>query len=242
MYGGSGSDTYYVDNAADQVFELGDEGTDTVYASLNHTLSDNVENLFITGSALNGTGNALANVITGNANANVLSGGAGNDTLYGGAGGDRLLGGDGNDRLFGGDGLDYLTGGTGSDLFVAEIGGGKIANKQGMISVDVITDFKPGEDKIDLTGLDANMAMAGFQKFNWVGNASGKNAGDLSVQRFGSMDAAEAALGMELDGFDGKSPFGGPVSVVLGNVDGGAYDFALVLVGTPTVTVSDFQF
>ena len=45
-----------------------------------------VENLTLLGTGnINGTGNALNNVITGNAGANVLNGGGGNDTLYGGA-------------------------------------------------------------------------------------------------------------------------------------------------------------
>jgi Ca2+-binding RTX toxin-like protein len=242
MYGGAGNDTYYVDNAGDLVIELGGEGTDTVYASLNYTLTDNVENLFVTGSAVSGTGNGLNNVITGNGLANLLSGGAGNDTLYGGAGSDKLLGGDGDDRLVGGDGLDYLTGGAGKDVFVAEIGGGKIASKDGMISVDVVTDFKAGDDKIDLSGIDANTLMAGIQSFNFVGQGSGKGAGELSISHYGSMEAAEKALGMELDGVDGKSPFGGPVTVLFGNVDGGAYDFAMVFVGTPTLHSTDFQF
>lgn len=224
MVGGAGNDSYYVDNAGDQVVELGGEGTDTVFASLNYTLGDHVENLVLSGSAVDGTGNGLDNILTGNALSNHLSGGAGND------------------RLSGGGGLDYLTGGSGSDTFVAEIADGKIASKNGAISVDLITDFKPGEDKIDLHGIDANALAAGIQSFNWVGQAAGKEAGDLSIQHYGSMDAAEKALGMELDGVDGKSPFDGPVTVVFGNTDGGAPDFALVVVDTPTLHTTDFVF
>jgi hypothetical protein len=59
------------------------------------------------------------------------------------------------------------------------------------------------------------------------------------MQRFGNMNAAEKALGMELDGFDGDSPFSGPVTVLLGNVDGGDYDFAMVFVNTPTINTTD---
>ncbi|HMC92279.1 MAG TPA: hypothetical protein VKI45_07435, partial [Allosphingosinicella sp.] len=58
-------------------------------------------------------------------------------------------------------------------------------------------------------------------------------------QHYGSMDAAEKALGMEIDGFAGKSPFEGPVTVLLGNVDGGAPDFAMVFVNTPTLHTTD---
>ena len=46
---------------------------------------------------INGTGNALANVITGNDADNKLIGGAGNDTLTGGKGADHLTGGTGRD-------------------------------------------------------------------------------------------------------------------------------------------------
>ena len=45
MIGGLGNDTYYVDNASDQVIELTNEGIDTVNSSISYTLGDNVENL-----------------------------------------------------------------------------------------------------------------------------------------------------------------------------------------------------
>jgi serralysin len=56
-----------------------------------------VENLTLIGTALNGTGNTLANRITGTAAANTLNGGSGNDTLNGGSGSDTMSGGTGND-------------------------------------------------------------------------------------------------------------------------------------------------
>ncbi|HEX2827759.1 MAG TPA: FG-GAP-like repeat-containing protein [Burkholderiales bacterium] len=74
------------------VIELADEGIDTVRASIDYALPDNVENLVLTGSAnLNGTGNAAGNDITGNSGDNVLEGRSGNDTLRGGAGNDRYI-------------------------------------------------------------------------------------------------------------------------------------------------------
>jgi serralysin len=223
MTGGLGNDLYFVDNEGDSVVELGGEGTDTVSSSISYTLGDNVENLILTGSAIDGTGNGLANVLTGNALSNHLNGGAGND------------------RLIGGDGVDFFTGGTGNDTFVGEINETKVASKMGNISLDMVLDFQAG-DKIDLSGIDANSGLAGDQAFTFVGHAAGKGVGELSIQHFGNMNAAEAALGMELDGIDGTSPFAGPVTVVFGNVDGGAPDFAMVFTGTPDLNATDFIF
>ncbi len=64
-------------------------GTDTVQSSVTWTLGSFVENLTLTGSsAINGTGNTLANTIIGNGGNNTLNGGGGNDTLTGGLGQD----------------------------------------------------------------------------------------------------------------------------------------------------------
>jgi Ca2+-binding RTX toxin-like protein len=98
MVGGAGNDTFVVNIATDVVTELANEGTDTVQSSVTLTLAANVENLTLTGTtAINGTGNTLANVLIGNSAVNTLTGGDGNDTLDGGAGNDSLVGGLGND-------------------------------------------------------------------------------------------------------------------------------------------------
>jgi Ca2+-binding RTX toxin-like protein len=109
MAGGLGDDTYVRDVATDVVTEALNAGTDKVFASLNYTLGANVENLTLTGAAINGTGNALANVITGNSGNNLLSGLAGTDQLIGDDGNDTLLGGLGQDTVNGGLGDDRIT-------------------------------------------------------------------------------------------------------------------------------------
>ena len=92
MAGGAGNDTYIVDSTTDVVTENLNEGTDSVESSVTYTLGSNVENLVLTGtSAINGSGNALDNMITGNSAANTLSGGAGADTMIGGAGNDTYV-------------------------------------------------------------------------------------------------------------------------------------------------------
>ena len=238
MVGGSGDDLYIVDSAGDVVVELANEGYDTVRSSVSYTLTDNVERLELTGSALDGTGNALDNYLLGNGLSNHLDGGAGNDILLGGAGIDYLRGGAGNDRLVGGDGKDYMTGGTGNDTFVAELGSLTVT-KLGNLSLDVIFDFSAG-DKIDLTGIDAMSGVAGFQHFNFIGSSSNKSAGDLSFKVYDSVNAAEKALGIDIDGIAGTSPYGGPVTMVYGNHDGGTPDFALALLGVNGVDQSAF--
>jgi len=102
LYGGIGNDTYVVDSLSDVIVENANEGTDTVEASITYSLAalSNVENLTLTGTnAIDGTGNALDNVIRGNSAANTLNGGTGNDMLYGGAGDDTYVIGDAHAKV-----------------------------------------------------------------------------------------------------------------------------------------------
>jgi len=94
MIGGTGDDQFFVDDAGDVTIEQqgGLNGIDTAHASVSHTLSAWVNNLtLIGGSAIDGTGNEIDNVLTGNGAANALSGDGGNDTLTGGLGQDRFV-------------------------------------------------------------------------------------------------------------------------------------------------------
>ena len=162
MIGSAGNDTYYVDTSGDIVTETSALLTeiDTVYSAITYTLGANVENLVLIGAAaINGTGNALNNILTGNAGANLLSGLAGNDILNGGAGIDILIGGAGKDTLSGGLGNDSFDFNTYSEMGLG-------------LTRDVITDFVRGQDKVDLSTIDPNAALAGNQAFTFIASTT----------------------------------------------------------------------
>jgi Ca2+-binding RTX toxin-like protein len=84
--------------------------------------------------------------ISGSGFGDLLFGAKGNDTILGNDGADRLLGGTGDDILDGGRQNDLLVGGDGADTFV-------FGAKSGM---DLVADFDPNADKLDLTGTGFN--------------------------------------------------------------------------------------
>ena len=98
-----------------------------------------------------------------------LAGGEDDDDLFGGPGDDVLVGGNGDDWLMGGDGDDTLTGGVGADTFVFEPHHG----------ADTITDFKHGEDLIDLT------EFAGVSRFGNLRLTAVKGATVIDLTRYG---------------------------------------------------------
>lgn len=135
MIGGQGNDTYYVDRSVDVIREYSAAGTDTVYSTATYLLPANVEHLNLLGSSnINGTGNALANILTGNSGNNILNGGLGNDTLIGGLG---------NDTLIGGAGFDTYCGFTGA------------------FGADIITDLSGTADVLDLSNYTLSQVAFG---------------------------------------------------------------------------------
>jgi Ca2+-binding RTX toxin-like protein len=93
---------------------------------------------------------------------------AGNDQLCGRGGNDTLDAGQGNDILSGGLGADVLSGGQGADIFKYSA----VQESSGAL-IDDITDFTQGEDKIDLSAIDANPTLAGDQAFTFLANPAG---------------------------------------------------------------------
>ena len=91
------------------------------------------------------------------------------DFLLGTSSADKLSGLAGNDTLIGSLGKDTLTGGLGADVFkFNSTNESTPLNKQN----DTITDFKHVQnDKIDLTGIDADVLVEGHQAFSFIGNS-----------------------------------------------------------------------
>ena len=161
MVGGAGNDFYRVDDVGDVVTELLNEGTDTVQSSISYTLSANVENLTLTGSAnFSGTGNGLDNVIIGNIGDNVLTGGLGNDTLDGGLGADTMVG------------------GTGNDTYIVNVAGDVVteALNEGTDTVRSSIAYTLGAnvENLTLTG-SGNIAGTGNELANVIAGNSGNN-------------------------------------------------------------------
>jgi serralysin len=122
MIGGYGDDTFVVNSTGDRVTEYLNQGHDRIESSISLALRDisqNVEELKLTGTAnLNGTGNALDNLIAGNAGNNVLDGALGADTMIGGEGDDTYILDDLGDVVteYTGQGTDTVKGGISLDL------------------------------------------------------------------------------------------------------------------------------
>ena len=181
--GGLGDDRYIVAAAGDVIQgEIGYSeggGVDTVESWISWTLDSNLEILRLQGSAdLNGAGNAAPEALVGQEGANQLSGNGGNDVL-------TAKGGD--DTLIGGHGMDYLVGDEGADVFVFD----SIAeSRPGQGVRDLINGFENGQDLIDLSGIDANLILAGDQAFEFIGSdrfdgAGAASAGQVNYANYG---------------------------------------------------------
>jgi Ca2+-binding RTX toxin-like protein len=167
LTGGAGNDTYIV-GTGDSVVEGASAGTDTVQSAVTFTLSANVENLTLTGTAaINGTGNGSANVLVGNSGNNILDGGVGVDTLQGGADDDTYV-------------LDTL-----SDVVTENVGEGtdtvQIALTGYTLSANVENLTLTGSSAINGTGNSLDNLLTGNSAPNTLTGSSGNDTLDGGV-------------------------------------------------------------
>lgn len=191
MVGGLGSDLYYVDNAGDKVIEKDATvagGIDKVVAYVSFTLGANIENLTLEGAGLiNGTGNALDNVMRGNNLGNFMSGREGNDTIDGYGGGDTMLGGSGDDTytVWGSNDRVFETTSTGSTL---DAGGTDTVISYGTYSISATIRGRQFVENLTLVG---NLAI------NGTGN-------DLANRMTGNVGANVLSGGLGNDVLQGR--------------------------------------
>lgn len=161
-------------------------------------------------NTLNGT--IFDDNIRGDSDSDILNGDSGNDLLYGendddllngDSGDDQLFGDRGNDWLYGGNGRDILDGGSGADIFEFNARSEMGLEREDR---DLITDFTPGLDRIDLYSLDADITTPGDDAF--AGLIDGTQPFSAPAQLrltggvlYGNLDAdSEADFAIELDG------------------------------------------
>ena len=149
-------------NLSDATVDVG--GTDVDPGGHGNDVLTKIEHVIVDDNGSRVAGSDAANMLTGGDGADVFNGGKGNDTLDGGDGNDNLVGGDGDDMLMGGDGDDAFDGGKGADMISTGEGSSTITLGAGadmvMLAGDgttgrttSITDFKVGEDMIDVSDL-----------------------------------------------------------------------------------------
>ncbi|VVQ21557.1 hypothetical protein PS914_06646 [Pseudomonas fluorescens] len=174
-----------------------------------------------------GAGDNLINAGDGN---DVLTVRSGNNTLHGEAGNDRLFGGSGNDILNGGDGDDFLVGGLGNNTLTGGAGADTFQWLKGNSGHDVVTDFTPGTDKLDLSQLlqGENGTAASLDDYLHF-KISG--SGDSLVTRIdvSAMAGATPNQTIDLAGVDLASHYG--VTPGAGGVVAGGHDTATIING-----------
>lgn len=152
-----------------------------------------------------------------------LTGTSKRDALYGDGGNDSLLGGKANDTLVGGSGADILHGGAGADFFQFDSAGhiGRTAGHR-----DIIDDWNPAADYIDLRAIDAKSGVSGNNAFSFVAAAGSAFSGAKGELRWVQKDYAGTAHDKTL---------------VIGDINGDkAADFTLEIKGLHTMHAVDF--
>ena len=221
LHGGAGNDLLYSGPGND----LLDGGTGIDTASYAHATAGVTVNLGLLSAqntigagtdTLTGienlTGSNFNDTLTGDNNNNVINGGLGNDTLNGGGGDDILIGGLGNNTLTGGPGADtfqWLAGNSGHD---------------------VVTDFTPGTDKLDLSQLlqGENGTAASLDDYLHF-TVTGSGASLVTSIDVSAMAGATPNQTIDLAGVNLASHYG--VTPGAGGVVAGGHDTATIITG-----------
>jgi Ca2+-binding RTX toxin-like protein len=176
---GGGNDLFKVATSAGTDVYDGGSGTDRIEASASN-VTVTVTGANITGvEAISAAGFAGFKLV-GTSAANTLDFSSlslsGVTLISGGSGNDSITGSSAADFLDGGAGRDTLTGGSGADTFIFN----STSHSKGTSNIDRIVDFVQGQDRIDLSVIDASTALIGNDAFNFIGNAAFNNtAGQL---------------------------------------------------------------
>ncbi|MFY0731391.1 type I secretion C-terminal target domain-containing protein, partial [Pseudomonas sp. NFX15] len=221
LHGGAGNDLLYSGPGND----LLDGGTGIDTASYAHATAGVTVNLGLLGAqntigagtdTLTGienlTGSNFNDTLTGDNNNNVINGGLGNDILNGGGGDDLLIGGMGNNTL---------TGGAGADTFQW---------LKGNSGHDVITDFTPGTDKLDLSQLlqGENSTAASLDDYLHF-TVTGSGLSTVTSIDVSAMAGAAPNQTIDLAGVNLASHYG--VTPGAGGVIAGGHDTATIING-----------
>ena len=194
--GGAGNDTLSVGDSTFRSID-GGSGVDVLALAVNITSTSdvqivNVEQVVLTQAvSLNLANQAEGFTITGSSGADSITGGKGADSINGGLGNDTIIGGDGADRLAGGAGSDSLTGGAGNDVFVFAAHSG---------TVDTITDFSHGADRLDFSSFAGGTSAADLISTGHLEWTEGSGNTVVYIDSDGSAGAAPSEQAFILTG------------------------------------------
>ena len=184
-------------------------------------------------------GSEFDDKITGNAAKNKIEGLGGDDEIHGGGGNDTIIGERGADNLWGGTGADTFVYKHFTDSALIQVVSSQFQSDlpfDASLGVDVIHDFEPGVDKIDLSAIDANSQRSGNQAFKFVESPNGVDPATFSGTP-GELIVTPVSIAPTED-----TP-GGFLFGILADIDGDAiWDFQITLVATSLdpITANDF--
>jgi Ca2+-binding RTX toxin-like protein len=202
IYGDAGADRLFGDGGADMI--VAGAGDDTVFGGAGDDLIvaeiGDGNDVYFGDDSDGGTGGdtldvsaatvaVTVNLGTGpNSKGSVSSSQTGNDTIWSI---ENVNTGSGNDTIIASNSSNVMNGGAGNDTFKFQ----SVTAADG----DTILFFEPG-DRVDLSGIDANIGAGGDQAFTLVNNGQLTAAGQLAVTYETRADGEFTILQGNIDG------------------------------------------